>query len=49
MTTDTGVWLEDLTWPEAKARFEAGALTRTVAVGAAARRTARTCRSRPTP
>jgi len=36
MTTDTGVWLEDLTWPEAKARFEAGALV-VVPVGAAAK------------
>jgi creatinine amidohydrolase len=36
MTTDTGVWLEDLTWPEAKGRFEAGALV-VVPVGAAAK------------
>ena len=36
MTSDTGVWLEDLTWPEAKARFEAGALV-VVPVGAAAK------------
>jgi creatinine amidohydrolase len=36
MTTDTGVWLEDLTWPEAKARFEAGALV-VVPIGAAAK------------
>ena len=36
MTTDTGVWLEDLTWLEAKARFEAGALV-VVPVGAAAK------------
>lgn len=36
MTTDIGVWLEDLTWPEAKARFEAGALV-VVPVGAAAK------------
>jgi creatinine amidohydrolase len=26
MTSDTGAWLEDLTWPEAKARFDGGAL-----------------------
>ena len=25
MSANTGVWLEDLTWPEAKARFAAGA------------------------
>ena len=31
-----GVWLEDLTWPEAKQRFEAGALV-VVPVGAAAK------------
>lgn len=36
MTFDTGVWLEDLTWPEAKARFEAGALV-AVPIGAAAK------------
>ena len=36
MTSDTGVWLEDLTWPEAKARFEAGALI-VVPIGAAAK------------
>ena len=36
MTTDTGVWLEDLTWPEAKARFEAGAPV-VVPIGAAAK------------
>ena len=36
MTSDTGVWLEDLTWPEAKARFEARALV-VVPVGAAAK------------
>lgn len=36
MTTDTGVWLEDLTWPEATARFEAGALV-VVPIGAAAK------------
>lgn len=32
----SGVWLEDLTWPEAKARFEANALI-VVPVGAAAK------------
>jgi creatinine amidohydrolase/Fe(II)-dependent formamide hydrolase-like protein len=31
-----GAWLEDLTWPEAKARFEAGAVV-VVPVGAAAK------------
>lgn len=36
MTTDTGVWLEDLTWTEAKAYFDAGALV-VVPVGAAAK------------
>lgn len=36
MTVDRGAWLEDLTWPEAKARFEAGALV-VVPVGAAAK------------
>jgi creatinine amidohydrolase len=36
MTCDTGVWLEDLTWLEAKARFEAGALV-VVPIGAAAK------------
>lgn len=36
MTSDPGVWLEDLTWPEAKARFEAGTLI-VVPVGAAAK------------
>jgi creatinine amidohydrolase len=36
MTSDTGAWLEDLTWAEAKARFEAGALV-VVPVGAAAK------------
>lgn len=36
MTGNTGVWLEDLTWPEAKARFETGALV-VVPVGAAAK------------
>jgi creatinine amidohydrolase len=34
--TKAGAWLEDLTWPEAKARFEAGALV-VVPVGAAAK------------
>jgi creatinine amidohydrolase len=34
--TNAGAWLEDLTWPEAKARFEAGALV-VVPVGAAAK------------
>jgi creatinine amidohydrolase len=36
MGTDTGVWLEDLTWPEAKARFAADAVV-VVPVGAAAK------------
>ena len=36
MSANTGVWLEDLTWPEAKARFEAGALV-VVPVGAASK------------
>lgn len=36
MTFDTGAWLEDLTWPEAKARFEAGALV-VIPIGAAAK------------
>ncbi len=36
MTSNTGVWLEDLTWPEAKARFEAGALV-VVPIGAVAK------------
>ncbi len=36
MTSDTGEWLEDLTWPEARTRFEAGALV-VVPVGAAAK------------
>lgn len=34
--TAAGVWLEDLTWPEAKARFEAGTLV-VVPIGAAAK------------
>lgn len=36
MTSNTGTWLEDLTWFEAKARFEAGALV-VVPIGAAAK------------
>lgn len=32
----TGVWLEDLTWPEAKERFEQGALV-VIPIGAAAK------------
>ncbi len=36
MSTNTGVWLEDLTWPEAKVRFEAGALV-VIPVGAASK------------
>jgi creatinine amidohydrolase len=36
MTSDTGAWLEDLTWFEAKARFAAGALV-VVPIGAAAK------------
>lgn len=36
MTERTGVWLEDLTWQEAKARFDAGAVV-VVPVGAAAK------------
>ena len=36
MTSDTGVWLEDLTWPEAKAHFEAGAPV-VIPIGAAAK------------
>ena len=36
MTSDTGVWLEDLTWPEARARLEAGAPV-VIPVGAAAK------------
>src|SRR5437899_12923442 len=34
--TDTGAWLEDLTWLEAKARFDAGAVV-VVPIGAAAK------------
>jgi creatinine amidohydrolase len=36
MSANTGVWLEDLTWPEAQARFAAGDLV-VVPVGAAAK------------
>lgn len=36
MTKRTGVWLEDLTWQEAKARFDAGAVV-VVPVGAASK------------
>ena len=36
MSANTGVWLEDLTWPEAKARFEADALV-VIPVGAASK------------
>ena len=36
MTERTGVWLEDLTWREAKARFDAGAVV-VVPVGAASK------------
>jgi creatinine amidohydrolase len=36
MNANTGVWLEDLTWPEAKARFEAGGLV-VIPVGAASK------------
>lgn len=36
MASDTGVWLEDLAWPEAKARIDGGALV-VVPVGAAAK------------
>ena len=36
MTERTGVWLEDLTWQEAKARFDAGAVV-IVPVGAASK------------
>ncbi len=36
MTERTGVWLEDLTWQEAKARFDAGAMV-IVPVGAASK------------
>jgi len=36
MSERTGVWLEDLTWQEAKARFEAGTVV-VVPVGAASK------------
>jgi creatinine amidohydrolase len=36
MNAHTGVWLEDLTWPEAKARFEAG-MPVVIPVGAASK------------
>ena len=36
MTMQSGVWLEDLTWQEARARFDAGAVV-VVPVGAAAK------------
>jgi creatinine amidohydrolase len=36
MSANTGVWLEDLTWPEAKARFEAG-MPVVIPIGAAAK------------
>ena len=36
MSANTGAWLEDLTWPEAKARFETGAIV-VIPVGAAAK------------
>ena len=36
MTSDTGVWLEELTWPEAKARFEADAVV-VIPIGAASK------------
>ncbi len=36
MTAHTGVWLEDLTWVEAKARFDAGAVV-IVPIGAASK------------
>ena len=36
MSIESGVWLEDLTWPEAKARFDAGAVV-IVPVGAASK------------
>src|SRR5229473_988986 len=36
MSANTGVWLEDLTWPEAKARFEAGMLV-VIPIGAASK------------
>ena len=36
MTAHTGVWLEDLTWVEAKARFDADAVV-IVPIGAASK------------
>jgi len=36
MNANTGVWLEDLTWPEARARFAAGDLV-VIPIGAAAK------------
>ena len=36
MTSPVGVWLEDLTWPEAKARFSAGTVV-VIPIGAAAK------------
>ena len=36
MSADRGVWLEDLTWQEAKVRFDAGAVV-VVPVGAASK------------
>ena len=36
MGANTGVWLEDLTWPEAKARFEAG-MPVVIPIGAASK------------
>jgi creatinine amidohydrolase/Fe(II)-dependent formamide hydrolase-like protein len=36
MPENTGAWLEDLTWPEAKVRFDAGAVV-VVPIGAAAK------------
>ena len=42
----SGVWLEDLTWTEAKARFDADAVV-ICRSARRRRRMARTCRSRP--
>jgi creatinine amidohydrolase len=36
MSANTGVWLEDLTWPDAKARFEAG-MPVVIPIGAASK------------
>src|SRR5215468_6518904 len=36
MSSGSGVWLEDLTWPEAKARFEANAVV-VIPIGAASK------------